>query len=234
MIVPAEGGDPEILLHDEFDNRGMVWRPDNRRVVFESKRGATHRNLFEIDVVTRKITQLTFGTKDANGVSVSLDDRMVYAPFWHDQFLYVADIETGERVKITSHPMNSREARFAPDGRTVAYASNRTGNYEIWLHHRDGRPETRLTNHERDDRKPEWSPDGQRIVFASDRDGGTFKLFVANDGPSYQLGPGPAAVQQSAEPLVARRRFDRVSRPRARGTGALDGRTGRRGRAQTA
>lgn len=180
MIVAAEGGDPEELLRDEFDQRGMAWRPDNRHVVFVSNRGGPNRNLFEIDVVTRKITQLTSLIEHINWPSVSLDDRIVYAPFWHDTFLYVVDVETGERDQITSHAGNNFGARFAPDGRTVAYVSDRTGNFEIWLHHLDGRPETRFTDNTELGTSPEWSPDGKRLVFLSDREGDTFKLFIAN------------------------------------------------------
>jgi dipeptidyl aminopeptidase/acylaminoacyl peptidase len=82
-------------------------------------------------------------------------------------------------VQITSHALDNRDARFSPDGRTIAYSSNRTGNDEIWLHHLDGRAETRFTDNESDDVKPDWSPDGRRILFASDRDGGRYKLFIA-------------------------------------------------------
>jgi serine/threonine protein kinase len=180
MLMPAEGGDPEVLLQDEFDYRSGVWRPDNRHVVFNSARGASIVDLFEIDVVTRKIGRLTNGTSNINTFSVSRDDRIVYAPFWHDQFLYVVDVETDAREQVTNHAKNNRDARFAPDGRTVAYASDRTGDYEIWLHDLDDGSETRFTDDEGEDRKPEWSPDGRRIVFISEGDDGAFKLFVAN------------------------------------------------------
>ena len=57
MLMPAVGGDPEVLLGDEFDYQNPAWRPDNRRVVFISTRDSAFRALFEIDVVTRKIRQ---------------------------------------------------------------------------------------------------------------------------------------------------------------------------------
>jgi serine/threonine protein kinase len=179
MLMPAEGGDREAILHDEPGLQAVAWRPDNRHVVFQSRRGA-NANIFEIDIVTREERRLTNDTRSIKRLSVSQDDRIAYSPFSHNQFLYVADVETGERVQITSHALDNRNARFSPDGRTVAYVSNRTGNHEIWLHHRDGRPETRFTDDEGEDWMPEWSPDGRKILFASDREGGNFKLFVAN------------------------------------------------------
>jgi serine/threonine protein kinase/Tol biopolymer transport system component len=179
MLMPAEGGEPQVLLHDEFSCDSMAWRPDNSRIVFEAARETATKGLFEIDVATREISPLWSGTRDANGVSVSSDDRIVFSTFWHDQFLYVVDVETGERGELTSHAADNRDSRVSPDGRTIAYTSDRTGTRKIWLHHLDGRPETRFTADEGEDAKPAWSPDGLRIVFVSDRDGGSFKLFVA-------------------------------------------------------
>jgi len=179
-IMPATGGDPEVLLDDEFHNEEIKWRPDNRHLVFQSDRAGNTVNLFEIDVVTGTMRPLTSLTKRVTGSSVSLDDRIIYSAFWHDTFLFAVDVETGEQKQITSHNEDNFGARFSADGRSVAYHSTRTGNSEIWLHHLDGRPETRFTDYSGWDLYPEWSPDGQRLIFVSDRDGGSFKIFIAN------------------------------------------------------
>ena len=75
MLMSASGGDPEVLLGDEFDYRVPAWRPDNRHVVFTSSRDSYFRSLFEIDVVTRKIRRLTSDTRRINGFSVSADEN---------------------------------------------------------------------------------------------------------------------------------------------------------------
>jgi Tol biopolymer transport system component len=180
MLMPAGGGDPEVLLGDEFDYQNPAWRPDNRRVVFISSRGSAFPALFEIDVVTRKIRQLTSDSRDINYVSVSADDRIVYSSFWHDQLFYIVDVKTGVREQITSHSGGNGYPRFSPDGLALVYESSRTGNAEIWLRYFDGRPETQFTDNKASDEQPVWSPDGRRLVFISDRMGGVPKLFVAN------------------------------------------------------
>jgi Tol biopolymer transport system component len=172
--MSAPNGEPEIL-HEEVELRALLWRPDNRRVVFR-----TRRELYEIDVVTGRTRQLASTPNRIEGISISWDDRLIFSDFWHYQFLYVVDLETGERRQITSHARTNGGARFSPDGSTIAYASDRTGNEEIWLHRLDGRPETQFTNNGESHVLPDWSPDGKRLVFKSQLADGTRRMFVAS------------------------------------------------------
>jgi Tol biopolymer transport system component len=57
----------------------------------------------------------------------------------------------------------------AMDGRTrdrIAFASDRSGNFEIYVMNADGSGVTNLSNHAANDLFPAWSPDGKRIAFA--------------------------------------------------------------------
>jgi Tol biopolymer transport system component len=190
MVMPAAGGEPEVL-HEEANIRGLLWRPDNRRVVFQKD-----TSLNEIDVVTRRIRQLTSTTKRVEGISISHDDRLIFSDFWHDQFHYVVDTVTGERSQITSHAGSNGGARFSPDGRTLAYATDRFGNTEIWLHHSDDRPETQFTNDGKPSLHPDWSPDGKRLVFKSELEDGTQRMYVAN-------ADGAGGVRQLVDQKIA-------------------------------
>jgi len=188
MTMPSAGGESEELLADGYSNGAPAWRPGGRHVLFVSNRGGSVRNIWEIDVSTGFTRQLTFGTNDIRGLSVTADDRIAYSPFWHDTFLFTIDVESGEQRQLTSHTRDNFGARFSPGGETVAYHSTRTGNSEVWLRHLDGRPETQMTNHPAWDLYPDWSPDGRQLIFVSDRDGGVFKLFIANrDGGNVRL-----------------------------------------------
>ena len=59
----------------------------------------------------------------------------------------------------------------------IAFASNRDGNFEIYVMDTDGRNPRRLTNNPAIDWDPSWSPDGEHIAFASERDG-NFNIYV--------------------------------------------------------
>ena len=202
LTMPAAGGRPDVLVADEFDNLGPAWRPDNRRLVYRSNRGDGGQ-LWEIDTVSGSMIQLTFETKGVYGHSVSGDDRIAHAPYWHDTFLFLVDLDSGEKRQITDHTADNFGARFSPDGESIAYHSSRTGDTEIWLHHLDGRSETRVTDHPSWDLYPEWSPDGQRLVFVSNREG-PFKVFTVNrDGGDVRLLVDQSISLRNPQPVNA-------------------------------
>jgi Tol biopolymer transport system component len=71
---------------------------------------------------------------------------------------------------------------FAPSGTAVVYASDRTGNMEIFWKPMDGSAETNLTNNAANDATPSISPDGTRIAFASNRAGYSAIWVMNADG----------------------------------------------------
>ena len=64
-------------------------------------------------------------------------------------------------------------------GDRIAFASDRDGDYEIFVMNADGTDVRQLTSNEDDEMFPAWSPDGNRIAFMSNR-GGEFNIFVMN------------------------------------------------------
>jgi Tol biopolymer transport system component/DNA-binding winged helix-turn-helix (wHTH) protein len=76
----------------------------------------------------------------------------------------------------------SRNASWSPDGQWIVFASDRSGNTDLWKQ-RIGDPDpVRLTTTDASESQPEWSPDGHSIVFRSERDGGGLYVIPANGG----------------------------------------------------
>src|SRR5436305_10206918 len=80
---------------------------------------------------------------------------------------------------IDSYPM------FSPDGKKIAFESNRSGNFEIYTMDIDGAHIKQLTNDTAFDGTPAWSPDGKQIVFASERDSDP-EIYIMNVDGSNQ------------------------------------------------
>jgi Tol biopolymer transport system component len=185
MTMPAAGGEPDSL---QVDGLEPAFRPDGRHLLFLSgRRGAA--NLWELDLETSALRQLTYDyLQQVWSFSVSATNHIAYGTFWHDTFLFVADVTTGERRQLTWHTNENYGARFSPDGGTIAYTSSRTGNYEVFLHHLDGRPETQVTDYKGEDFLQDWSPDGRQLIFLSSRQDDQPKLFIADsDGGGVRI-----------------------------------------------
>jgi TolB protein len=68
---------------------------------------------------------------------------------------------------------------WSPDGRRIAFVSNRDGNSDVYVMNADGRGQRRLTRNAAPLNDPAWSPDGRKIAFVSDRDDNS-EIYVMN------------------------------------------------------
>ncbi|MCW2641498.1 MAG: TolB-related protein, partial [Dactylosporangium sp.] len=103
-------------------------------------------------------------------------------------------------VRLTSDAADDRHPVLSPDGRQVAFSSDRGGSQDIWLISTDGSGLRRLTDHPGEDTWPTWSPDGARIAFASTRDDPRGDIYVvsAAGGTPTRLTSDPAADTEPA------------------------------------
>jgi len=82
-------------------------------------------------------------------------------------------------TRLTKNAANDVQPAWSPNGKKIAFVSNRAGNNEIYVMNADGTGITRLTNNAASDEAPAWSPSGTRILFQSNRVG-HFELYVMN------------------------------------------------------
>lgn len=98
--------------------------------------------------------------------------------------IWTLPAENGVPINLTrSDSTLERDAAWSPDGKWIAYFSDETGEYELWVTQSDGRGDTRrLTNEELGFLySPVWSPDSKKIAYwdsaktlhVADVDGGT-------------------------------------------------------------
>jgi len=107
--------------------------------------------------------------------------------------LYTMRSDGSDPVRLTSGTSNDSLPVWSPDGRRIAFVSDRDGNREIYVMNADGSDQHNLTRNTADDWTPSWSPAGDQLAFASFRDG-NWELYVIS-----------ADTSASAQSSVARR-----------------------------
>jgi Tol biopolymer transport system component len=82
--------------------------------------------------------------------------------------VYTANVDGTEEVRLTDAPGLEGMGTWSPDGRRIAFVSDRDGNWEIYVMASDGTKQRRLTNTPVDEGSPVWSPDGKKIAYLVD------------------------------------------------------------------
>ncbi len=130
--------------------------------------------------------------------------------------LYVFEVAGKKLTQITSGDFEDRQPVWSPDGRFVAFVSNRTeepdSNYDsnIWVVAADnpdkGKTLVQLTTNPGDDEQPAWSPDGKWIAYVTNPQ--PELLWYATN--HLALIPAPAAGPAGkAEPKLLTKPLDR-------------------------
>ena len=120
---------------------------------------------------------LLAGAAPASAAFPGANGRIAFQGF---QRLATINAGGGERTPLIAQPGSVfASPAYSPDGQRIAFASNRDGNFEIYVINADGTGLRRLTNNPAEEGSPAWSLDGLRIAFETDRDG-NFEIYAMN------------------------------------------------------
>ncbi|MCB1764654.1 MAG: PD40 domain-containing protein [Candidatus Competibacteraceae bacterium] len=110
------------------------------------------------------------------------------------QSLWRMDLSTGKARQLLLSDAQDLHPAWSPNGQSLAFASNRSGQFEIWITDAEGAHPQLLTSGPNGKMWPTWSPDGQTILYTHLEDGRHQLWMIDADGSNprrYQpFGPG--------------------------------------------
>jgi imidazolonepropionase-like amidohydrolase/Tol biopolymer transport system component len=140
-------------------------------------------------------SKLAFDTSEGTwmNLDVSPDGRQIAFDLLGDIFTMPIDGSGGPAKRIAGGPAFDMQPRFSPDGRRIAFASDRDGLWNIWTINVDGGDARQISRERRwFINSPAWSPDGDYIYarrhFVKERSLGAGEIWMYHSsGPSDGL-----------------------------------------------
>ncbi len=171
FVMDSTTGQSRQLTKELRSIGGVAWTPDGTSLIFSSNRLGLF-SLWRIDARQGEPQRLTVGAADAVSPTVARSgERMAYLSRRVNINLWRYPLEDSvtagrQPERLVSSTRISTEPDYSPDGSRIAFASERSGSWEIWTTRSDGTQPLQLTNMPgQQSASPRWSPDGQSIVF---------------------------------------------------------------------
>ncbi|PZC45956.1 MAG: Serine/threonine protein kinase [Chloroflexi bacterium] len=181
-IFSAGGGDPvRVTSHPDSDT-GATWSPDGSQIAFVSPRAGSN-DIWIMNADGSSPVALTMSPSTEFAPAWSPDGtRIAYASDQDGSIaIFVRSVAAGPGgqapaqgappLRLTDATANDEHPAWSPDGRFIAFQSDRDGNLEIYVMNADGSSQRRLTDQAEADFGATWSPDGSVVLFGSTRDG---------------------------------------------------------------
>jgi eukaryotic-like serine/threonine-protein kinase len=167
---------------------GLAWSPDGQSIVVGSPNGlwkvATSGSGIATPVLVTGVEGETqypsFSVTGPRGFPLLAYEYRIY-----DVNIWRWDRQadgSGKMYRLPGSAVWEDFPAFSPDGRRIAFVSNRTGKNQVWTANADGADPRQITFHALAATSPQWSPDGQRIAFSSQVDGNWDIYVVRSDG----------------------------------------------------
>jgi Tol biopolymer transport system component len=172
---------PRQITSQKLFTTSPAWTPNNRELVFSS--GVwTGRRLWEVDETGKTAPRrLDFLSRNTDQLTLSRRGQLVYTQKSSEVKIWRAELTGRGKAAPAAHflasTMEDSNGQFSPDGKRIAFTSERSGTREIWTCAADGSNIAQLTfMGAAMTANPAWSPDGSRITFDSNREG-QFEIY---------------------------------------------------------
>ena len=208
--IPADGGETKVIWEDReniFQPNRFAWLPEKKGLLVTLNNSREFRTqIWQIDYANGNLKQITNDLNSYGSLSITADGKNMLAiqqDFLLSVWVMPSD-DPSQAKRITEGKTEGVGLNWTPDGRIV-YASNVSGNAEIWIMNKDGSGKKQLTSGDTPKLLPCVSSDGKYIfhrLVGNERGGAArididgknakmlenkWNVFCASDAPLYLL-----------------------------------------------
>ena len=192
-VLDTRGGSTRQLAA-EADIEGFAWSSDSRSLIFCTD-AAPPRRVEMLSLTGDKPVpaRFQFGSAMRDLVFSPASGRMAFVHEQKDTNIWA--LTKGDHVfrPLIDSTRSDEDPRISPDGQRIAFTSNRTGPYEIWVCERDGSNPHPVTSQRTFAGSSAWSPDGRTLAYDAALVGQPTEIWLVNadGGPSRRLMDSP-------------------------------------------
>ncbi|MCX6021559.1 MAG: hypothetical protein NTZ05_07485 [Chloroflexi bacterium] len=180
-LVNADGGNRRALVASNTNSSSPLLSPNGQTVAFI--RGQSLN--YQVCLMAAADGGVScFGSPGnyARDIAWSPDgSRILYSLRTTRSFqIWAVEAVAGNApYRLTNNAFTETNPVWSPDGKVVAYVTDRDGNQNVYRMNADGTAQGQLTKSTGKDFGPIWSPDGKQIAFLSERNGNR-EIYVVN------------------------------------------------------
>ena len=179
--------------HGNMRQSSVVWSADSRSVIYSEAESlaawlsGSSARIISQDTATGAARSLFWVANHSRTLDVLSPGRLLLDTRSSRENLRELSLDGREASRsLTRGNSTDRQPAYSPDGKWVAFSSNRGGNLDLWSVRREDGTVRRLTDDPADDWDVSYSPDGRRLLWGSNRTG-PYEIWAANpDGSAPQ------------------------------------------------
>lgn len=181
-VVKRDGTELRRLTALNANLGGPVWEADGKHLLFWSSAQGSGwgSDLYRVSLSGGAPERLPFGSNDASHAAIAVKaNRLAYVKSVFDVNIWkISAADKSAPVKLASSSRVDISPVFAPDGRHLAFVSDRDGSLAIWLGDADGSNAVKVAALQQGG-SLSWSPDGTSIAYDS-RPDGRGHIYIVN------------------------------------------------------
>jgi eukaryotic-like serine/threonine-protein kinase len=197
-IYDLETQSAKRLTFDPAIDSGPIWSPDGTRIIFGSNRGVTFDLFLKDTNGAQEEKHILQDGPDRFPSDWSRDGKYVLYERGTDLwFLTMPELQPTQFLKASSTLKNGQ---FSPDGKWVAYSSNESGRWEIYVtSFPEAHGKWQISNSGGD--QPRWRGDGKELFYLSSD--GKLNAVPVKTGANFDAGTPVPQFQANPRELVA-------------------------------